>query len=120
MVRGSVTFAVGMHRRRYCFGGACVLEAVRAGDDYQGIVSFHGVLQSDPRANSAKPWLSEVTRPLEVRGIVSSVVSFFVSSVLSSVVPPVVPSVATWHREVRSRSCHPFCRPLCHPLCHPL
>eukprot|EP00756_Hemistasia_phaeocysticola_P063648 Hpha_TRINITY_DN7127_c0_g1::TRINITY_DN7127_c0_g1_i1::g.29816::m.29816 len=32
----------------YCFGGVCVLEAVRAGLDLQGVVSFHGLLQSKP------------------------------------------------------------------------
>ena len=29
----------------YCFGGQCCLNMVRAGEDVQGIVSFHGVLQ---------------------------------------------------------------------------
>uniref|UniRef100_A0A7S2WI70 Dienelactone hydrolase domain-containing protein n=1 Tax=Mucochytrium quahogii TaxID=96639 RepID=A0A7S2WI70_9STRA len=32
----------------YCFGGQCILEMVRNGDEVQGVVSFHGVLQSDP------------------------------------------------------------------------
>lgn len=32
----------------YCFGGCCVLECVRSGIDMQGVVSFHGVLQSNP------------------------------------------------------------------------
>jgi dienelactone hydrolase len=40
----------------YCFGGQCCLEQVRAGDDIQGIVSFHGVLQSDPMVNEEAPW----------------------------------------------------------------
>lgn len=40
----------------YCFGGQCCLEQVRAGDDIQGMVSFHGVLQSDPLANATEPW----------------------------------------------------------------
>lgn len=32
----------------YCFGGQCVLEMCRNGDDLQGVVSFHGLLQSLP------------------------------------------------------------------------
>eukprot|EP00999_Lentomonas_sp_LEN2_P002635 NODE_512_length_1410_cov_96.604053_g478_i0.p1 GENE.NODE_512_length_1410_cov_96.604053_g478_i0~~NODE_512_length_1410_cov_96.604053_g478_i0.p1 ORF type:complete len:318 (-),score=40.88 NODE_512_length_1410_cov_96.604053_g478_i0:24-977(-) len=32
----------------YCFGGQCVLEMVRGGFDVQGVVSFHGILQSKP------------------------------------------------------------------------
>lgn len=32
----------------YCFGGQCVLELVRAGTDVQGVISFHGLLQSEP------------------------------------------------------------------------
>ena len=32
----------------YCFGGQCVLEMVRNGDKLDGVVSFHGLLQSDP------------------------------------------------------------------------
>ncbi len=32
----------------YCFGGQCVLEMVRNGNKLDGVVSFHGVLQSDP------------------------------------------------------------------------
>ena len=40
----------------YCFGGQCCLEQVRAGDDIQGIVSFHGVLQNDPMVNNKEPW----------------------------------------------------------------
>mmetsp|Transcript_159 Transcript_159/g.261 ORF Transcript_159/g.261 Transcript_159/m.261 type:complete len:352 (+) Transcript_159:137-1192(+) len=39
------TYAAGIG---YCFGGQCVLEMLRNGDDLQGIVSFHGVLQSTP------------------------------------------------------------------------
>jgi len=32
----------------YCFGGQCCLEMVRNGDDLQGVISFHGLLQSRP------------------------------------------------------------------------
>jgi dienelactone hydrolase len=32
----------------YCFGGQCVLDMVRMGSDLQGVVSFHGLLQSEP------------------------------------------------------------------------
>jgi len=32
----------------YCFGGQCLLELVRMGADVQGVVSFHGLLQSEP------------------------------------------------------------------------
>mmetsp|Transcript_29451 Transcript_29451/g.77182 ORF Transcript_29451/g.77182 Transcript_29451/m.77182 type:complete len:307 (+) Transcript_29451:33-953(+) len=32
----------------YCYGGQCVLEMVRSGADLQGVVSFHGLLQSQP------------------------------------------------------------------------
>jgi len=32
----------------YCFGGECCLEAVRAGDDYQGVVSLHGCSRATP------------------------------------------------------------------------
>eukprot|EP00732_Lithocolla_globosa_P002825 Lithocolla_globosa_v1_NODE_1989_length_2226_cov_3.643943.p1 type:complete len:317 gc:universal NODE_1989_length_2226_cov_3.643943:1036-1986(+) len=32
----------------YCFGGQCVLELVRGGYQVQGVVSFHGILQSKP------------------------------------------------------------------------
>lgn len=39
------TFAAGIG---YCFGGACVLECVRGGLEMQALVSFHGVLQSNP------------------------------------------------------------------------
>ena len=42
----------------YCFGGQCCLEQVRNGDDIQGIVSFHGVLQSDPMSNEMEPWFA--------------------------------------------------------------
>ena len=41
----------------YCFGGQCCLEMVRNGDDIQGIVSFHGVLQNDPISNVKEPWV---------------------------------------------------------------
>ena len=39
----------------YCFGGQCVLEMVRAGYDLQGVVSFHGILQSEPLNILADP-----------------------------------------------------------------
>lgn len=32
----------------YCFGGQCILEMVRGGCTLDGIVSFHGILQSNP------------------------------------------------------------------------
>mmetsp|Transcript_7290 Transcript_7290/g.11640 ORF Transcript_7290/g.11640 Transcript_7290/m.11640 type:complete len:336 (-) Transcript_7290:33-1040(-) len=32
----------------YCFGGCCVLEMVRNGDNLCGVVPFHGILQSRP------------------------------------------------------------------------
>lgn len=32
----------------YCFGGQCVLECVRMGLDLQAVVSFHGILHSEP------------------------------------------------------------------------
>eukprot|EP00041_Stephanoeca_diplocostata_P020473 m.460018 g.460018 ORF g.460018 m.460018 type:complete len:529 (+) comp21587_c0_seq2:251-1837(+) len=38
----------------YCFGGQGVLEMVRNGDELDGIVSFHGLLQSNPNPNVAK------------------------------------------------------------------
>lgn len=33
----------------YCFGGQCILDMVRMGCDLQGVVSFHGLLQSEPQ-----------------------------------------------------------------------
>jgi dienelactone hydrolase len=30
----------------YCFGGGCVIEMARAGDDLKGVVSFHGTLDT--------------------------------------------------------------------------
>jgi hypothetical protein len=33
----------------YCFGGQCLLDMVRMGADLQGVVSFHGLLQSEPQ-----------------------------------------------------------------------
>ncbi len=32
----------------YCFGGLCALDLARGGADVQGVVSFHGLLKSDP------------------------------------------------------------------------
>eukprot|EP00944_MAST-04C_sp_MAST-4C-sp1_P012361 g12361.t1 len=46
----------------YCFGGQCALEMVRNGDEIQGIVSFHGLLQNDPIANVSCPWLGHNKR----------------------------------------------------------
>ena len=43
----------------YCFGGQCCLNMVRAGEDVQGIVSFHGVLQDDPMEDTMEPWSSK-------------------------------------------------------------
>jgi dienelactone hydrolase len=34
----------------YCFGGACVLELARAGEDLKGVVSFHGALDTQQPA----------------------------------------------------------------------
>ena len=36
----------------YCFGGSCVLELARAGEDLKGVVAFHGVLTTDQPAKS--------------------------------------------------------------------
>ena len=38
------------------------MESVRAGDSIQGVVSFHGVLQSDPMSNVHEPWASGRSR----------------------------------------------------------
>jgi len=51
----------------YCFGGQTCLEQLRAGDELQAIVSFHGVLQSRPShpplpgkpPNSGVPYTAE-------------------------------------------------------------
>lgn len=41
----------------YCFGGQCLLDMVRMGADLQGVVSFHGLLQSEPQNMlQAKDW----------------------------------------------------------------
>ena len=45
----------------YCFGGVAVLEAVRAGLDFGGVVSFHGLLQTGEDPNPAQ---FGVLRPL--------------------------------------------------------
>ena len=45
----------------YCFGGVAVLEAVRAGLDLGGVVSFHGLLQTGEDPNPAQ---FGVLRPL--------------------------------------------------------
>ena len=42
-VHPSLAAAIG-----YCFGGQCCLDMVRNGDDLQGVVSLHGLLQSEP------------------------------------------------------------------------
>jgi dienelactone hydrolase len=41
----------------YCFGGGCVLEMARAGDDLKGVVSFHGSLDTKQPAqkDNVKP-----------------------------------------------------------------
>ncbi|MBO6656135.1 MAG: dienelactone hydrolase family protein [Pseudomonadales bacterium] len=44
----------------YCFGGVAVLEGVRGGLDFAGVVSFHGLLQTG-EDNSPDAW--GVTRP---------------------------------------------------------
>ncbi|CAK9108903.1 Hypothetical protein SCF082_LOCUS50629, partial [Durusdinium trenchii] len=52
----------------YCFGGQCGLEMLRNGDDIQGFVSFHGVLQSKPLAvpfDFSKGFLETTTLPPE-------------------------------------------------------
>ena len=41
-VHPSLAAAIG-----YCFGGQCCLDMVRNGDDLQGVVSLHGLLQSE-------------------------------------------------------------------------
>ena len=44
----------------YCFGGVAVLEAVRAGLDLSGVVSFHGLLQT---GEDGSPATAGVERP---------------------------------------------------------
>jgi dienelactone hydrolase len=44
----------------YCFGGMAVLEAVRAGLNFGGVVSFHGLLQTGEDPNPAR---NGATRP---------------------------------------------------------
>jgi dienelactone hydrolase len=39
----------------YCFGGAAVLEAARAGADLDGFVSFHGGLPTPEGQDWARP-----------------------------------------------------------------
>jgi dienelactone hydrolase len=38
----------------YCFGGSMVLNAARAGSDLDGVVSFHGVLTTNPAPDKSK------------------------------------------------------------------
>ena len=44
----------------YCFGGVAVLEAVRGGLDFSGVVSFHGLLQT---GEDGSPAMFGVERP---------------------------------------------------------
>jgi len=44
----------------YCFGGVAVLEAVRGGLDFSGVVSFHGLLQT---GEDGSPAMFGVVRP---------------------------------------------------------
>lgn len=54
MVDSSRTAAIG-----YCFGGLCVLDLARSGADFQGAVSFHGLLNPPP-GEPARKILSKV------------------------------------------------------------
>mmetsp|Transcript_57718 Transcript_57718/g.122786 ORF Transcript_57718/g.122786 Transcript_57718/m.122786 type:complete len:370 (+) Transcript_57718:105-1214(+) len=45
----------------YCLGGQTCLEQVRAGHDIQGIVTFHGLLQSYPFINLFTPEMRRMT-----------------------------------------------------------
>lgn len=56
----SVDDSVSASAIGYCFGGVAVLEAVRGGLDFAGVVSFHGLLQTG-EDNSPDSW--GVTRP---------------------------------------------------------
>lgn len=54
LAQPSVDSAVSPSAIGYCFGGVAVLEAVRGGLDFAGVVSFHGLLQTgeDPNPSS--------------------------------------------------------------------
>lgn len=46
MAHSSVDQSVSASAIGYCFGGVAVLEAVRGGLDFAGVISFHGLLQT--------------------------------------------------------------------------
>jgi dienelactone hydrolase len=60
LAHDSVDSGVAASAIGYCFGGVAVLEAVRGGLDFAGVVSFHGLLQTG-EDNSPDAW--GVTRP---------------------------------------------------------
>jgi dienelactone hydrolase len=68
----------------YCFGGSAVLQLARAGADVNGVVSFHGALQTGPEGEAA--------------GITAKLL------VLNGAVDPVVPdeAVLAFADELRS------------------
>ncbi len=87
----------------FCFGGLCVLDLARTGEDLRGVVSFHGILNSPP--SDTKKIRAKI---LVLHGYEDPLVP---SDQVSKFQEEVTQAGADWQMNIYSNTMHGFTNP---------